>query len=104
MIDISNETVISPADAVKNLPRRRGGKRPNISTVYRWMVDGVRGIKLESICIGGTRCTSIEALQRFFDRLTAKADGQPVEKPQKLTAKRRKQIEAAEKRLEKAGV
>ncbi len=104
MIDISTETVISPADATKHLPRRRAGKKPNIATIYRWMQIGVRGIRLESIMIGGTRCTSLEALQRFFDTLTAQAEGQPVQQPQRLTKSRRKQIEAAERRLAKAGV
>ena len=40
------------------------------------MIDGVRGIRLESIMVGGTRCTSVQALQRFFDALTAAADAQ----------------------------
>ena len=31
----------------------------------------VRGVLLESIQIGATRCTSREALQRFFERLSA---------------------------------
>ncbi len=103
MIDISIETVVSPAGATKHVPRRRADKKCNVATVYRWMQVGVRGIRLESICIGGTRCTSLEALQRFFDALTAQAEGQPVEQPKRLTALRKKQIEAAEKRLEKAG-
>ena len=104
MIDISTETVVCPADATKLCPRRRGGKKPDIATAYRWMKDGVRGIRLESIMIGGTRCTSQEALQRFFDALTAQAEGQPVQQPQRLTKSRQKQIEAAEKRLSRAGV
>jgi len=104
MIDLSTETVVCPADAAKTLPCRRSGKRCNVATIYRWMTNGVRGIKLESICVGASRCTSKEALQRFFDALTAQADGQPVQQPQRLTKSRRKQIEAAEKRLEKAGV
>jgi hypothetical protein len=29
----------------------------------------VGGVKLEVIRVGGTLCTSVEALQRFFDRL-----------------------------------
>ena len=103
MIDISTETVVSPPDATPHIPRRRAGKKCNVATVYRWMTAGCRGIKLESICIGATRCTSIEALQRFFDALTAQAEGQPVQPP-RLTKSRKKQIEAAERRLKKVGV
>jgi hypothetical protein len=31
---------------------------------------GCRGVVLETICIGGSRCTSAESLQRFFDAVT----------------------------------
>ncbi len=105
MIDISTEAVKPPSEIAKDhVPRRRAGKKCNVATVYRWMQHGVRGIRLEFIQVGGVRCTSLEALQRFFDALTAQAEGQPVETPQKLTAARRKQIKDAEQRLEKAGV
>ena len=98
MIDISEEKLVTPAEITKHVPCRRAGKKCNIATVYRWMTDGVRSVKLESLCVGGTRCTSIEALQRFFDALTTQADSQHAPPP------RRKQIEAAERRLQKAGV
>lgn len=69
MIDITAETVLSFADAREYLPRRRAGKRPHPNTLHRWASEGVGGHRLETIQIGGTRCTSLEALQRFFDRL-----------------------------------
>jgi hypothetical protein len=65
-----DETIIPPAEAAKELPRRRRGRKTHVSTVYRWMTSGCRGIVLESIQVGGTRCTSREALQRFFERLS----------------------------------
>ena len=34
------------------------------------MSTGIRGVRLESLRIGGALHTSIEALQRFSDRLT----------------------------------
>lgn len=70
MIDPLNESIVSLSDAAKALPRRRGGKRPHVSCIYRWTVNGCRGVVLESIQIGGTRCTSKEALSRFFQRLS----------------------------------
>ncbi len=70
MIDPNTEALISLADAAKSCPARRGGKRPHLSCLYRWTVSGCKGIVLESIQIGGTRCTSREALARFFERLT----------------------------------
>jgi hypothetical protein len=69
------------------------------------MVDGVKGIKLESLVVGGTRCTSIEALQRFFDALTAAADAERFSAvtPPLRTKSRQQAIEAAERRLARAG-
>jgi len=70
MIDIKKEKVVSFSEACEFLPRRRAGRNPNPATLYNWAKKGIRGIRLETIRIGGTLCTSIEALQRFFDRLS----------------------------------
>jgi hypothetical protein len=70
MIDSQPETLISLADAAKTLPRRRRGRKCHVSTLFRWTTIGVRGVVLESIQCGGTRCTSREALQRFFEALS----------------------------------
>ena len=104
MIDISSEQVVTLAEATTHLPRRRQGKRPNIATLYRWAQSGVKGIRLETICVGATRCTSVEALQRFCEAVTAAADGTPVSPPPRLTAHRQRQIDAAERRLAEAGI
>jgi len=71
MIDSASETLISLADAAGELPRRRRGRRVHVSCLYRWSTAGCRGVVLESIQVGATRCTSREALQRFFERLSA---------------------------------
>jgi hypothetical protein len=53
------------------LPANRG--RPiHISSVYRWTTSGVRGVVLETVQVGGRRLTSLEALQRFAERLSAR--------------------------------
>jgi hypothetical protein len=106
MIDISLEETLSLCEAAKQLPRRRAGKRPNVATLYRWAQVGCRGIRLEVLNVGATKCTSMEALQRFFDRLTAQAEAgrAPIPAPRKISAQRRKQIEAAERRLQAAGI
>lgn len=105
MIDISSEQVITLTAATKLLPPRRRGARPNLATLYRWSSDGVKGVCLEAIQVGGTKCTSVEALQRFFNALTSQAEtGQSCRPAPKLTAQRRKQIKAAERRLAAAGI
>jgi hypothetical protein len=80
MIDSALETLISLANVPKSpeLPRRRRGKRINVSTLYRWATVGCKGIVLETIQVGGTRCTSREALQRFFERLSLPSQAGPV--------------------------
>lgn len=78
MIDLNHETVVALADVPARLPSRRRGKRPHVSCIYRWAQRGCRGIRLETIQIGGTSCTSLEALQRFFEALTAARDGKPI--------------------------
>jgi hypothetical protein len=70
MIDCTSETLVTLADAAKLLPRRRRGRKAHVSTLFRWTTIGVRGVLLESIQVGGTRCTSREALQRFFESLS----------------------------------
>lgn len=78
MINFASEEVVTLAHATKILPQRREGKRPNIATVYRWTTRGVKGVVLETIQIGGSRCTSVEALQRFFERLSLRNQGMPL--------------------------
>jgi hypothetical protein len=60
---------------LKLIPSRAGRtRRINISTVYRWSTRGLRRVVLETIQIGGTRCTSEAALVRFFHRLSARTE------------------------------
>ena len=72
MINLQLEQVLSLSEATKErcLPRRRGGKRPHVSTLYRWASNGYAGVKLEVVRVGGTLCTSVEAIQRFVEGLT----------------------------------
>lgn len=101
MIDPNTETLVSLPDAARHLPRRRNGKRPHVSCIYRWTTAGCKGIVLESIQVGGTRCTSREALGRFFAALTL--EGTPNRHPVRSPATRQRAVEAATKALERAG-
>ncbi len=102
MIDPTTETLVSFSEAAHSLPRRRAGKRPHISCLYRWSVSGCRGVILESIQVGGTRCTSREAVARFFTRLTT---GDVADVPAvRSVAKRQRAVARAMKELDQAGV
>lgn len=106
-IDVFNEEVMTLTEAARKLPKRRSGRKPHVSTLFRWAVGGLRSrdgmqVRLETIQIGGTKCTSLEALQRFFERLTG---GSLVVYQPTLTQRQRlKRIEMAEAELKAAGV
>ena len=101
MIDSTKETLISLADAAKNLPRRRGGRKPHVSCLYRWTTSGCKGVVLESLQVSGTRCTSKEALARFFEALTNATGTKSHQSP---PARRERAAAAAEQELERAGL
>ena len=70
MINMQSETILTLSEAANRLPKRRRGKRPHVATMYRWARNGLRGTRLEVIQVGGSLCTSSEAVQRFFEMLT----------------------------------
>ena len=101
MIDIQSEQVVSLTDATKVIPKRRGGKRPHVATIYRWAQCGHRGVILVTLQVGGTKCTSIEALQRFFERLSGTT--QPVQEFVTTAAKAKRQ-QAVDRGLDAEGL
>jgi hypothetical protein len=102
MIDFNEEQLISLQEAAKILPRRRAGRPVHVSCLYRWTQIGVKGVILESVQVGGTRCTSRQALSRFFQRLTS---GTTTASPMIRTpARRERDLKNAMKELEAAGV
>ena len=110
MIDTTTETVVTFPQAADELLRRRMGRKIHVSTFYRWGTAGCRGVRLETIQIGATRCTSREALQRFFERLTGPDQaGAGVAQPTgpgvspRSPARRRRESAQAGKQLEQDG-
>lgn len=104
MIDISTEHVLTLSQAAKELPERRKGRKPHVSCMYRWTISGCRGIILDSIQIGGTRCTSREAIQRFAEALSHKREtGEPAPATRSVI-QRTRASEAAANELKKLGV
>lgn len=102
MISIASEEILTLSQAAKRLPRRRRGQQPHVATLYRWAQRGLNGAVLETLQVGGTLCTSSEALQRFFERLT-KPDSTSLT-PSMQCRDRQKAIEQAERELQEAGI
>ncbi|QDU28458.1 hypothetical protein ETAA8_35580 [Anatilimnocola aggregata] len=92
------ETIVTLAEAAALLPRRRAGKKVHTSCVYRWTTSGCRGVILESLQVGNTRCTSREALERFFAALAVPRIAVPQQPPEGANS-RLDRIAAAEAEL-----
>jgi hypothetical protein len=103
VLDIQNETIVRLADGGDHLPPRRGGAKAHPATLYRWAKAGLRGVTLETIRVGGSLCTSLEALQRFCDRLT-ETDAAPARDPVRIPASRRRDAERAARFLDRIGI
>ena len=69
-IDLLTERVLSLKEATKFLPPI-DGKRPHISTIWRWCRKGLHGVHLEYARFGSRIVTSAEALTRFANALAA---------------------------------
>lgn len=77
-IDINNEPVFPLRDVpqLSFIPNRRGGSRLNVATAFRWALRGLRGVRLEVVSVGGQKCTSVQALNRFFNTLAEGEKGE----------------------------
>ena len=69
-IDVARESVLSFGEAARYVGKLKGTKAIAFQTLFRWATKGCRGVVLGTICVGGARCTSKEALQRFFAAVT----------------------------------
>lgn len=96
-IEFQNETLCTITEATKIFPGR-----PHVATVWRWVNNGVRGLRLETIKVGGRRFTSHEAIERFIERNTAAADGREI--PVRSARQRARDIARAEAELAAAGI
>jgi hypothetical protein len=85
MLDFTTEQPIPLATVCSLYPGRNPGRHPgrkdqlSFSTVWRWVLRGVRGadgevVRLEAARVGGRWFTSREALARFTDYLTPRFD------------------------------
>ena len=104
MIDIHSESIIPVSEIRSHVPRNpRTGKKAHLATGWRWIKRGCRGVKLETVLIGGKRYSSLEALQRFVERTTAAADGTSTVTASTPSA-RKKAHEKASRELDAAGI
>jgi transposase len=87
--------------SLNKLAQREG---VNISTVWRWVQRGVRGVKLDSYSAGARRYSTEQAWVRFCEATTAVAQGEsrpPLET--RTNRSRQASIDRAERELDNAG-
>ena len=65
-----DETRLFVTEVPRHLPLGRNGRPVHPLTVLRWIRQGVRGVRLEALKLGGRWVTSKEALARFMARLS----------------------------------
>ena len=113
--DLRDDHPLSLLDAAELLGSFTG-KKPHVSTLWRWCLKGCKGVVLESICIGGKRFVTAAAIEKFIDASTAARPGQKAEEPaaalppspakpllaqvMRHNERRRGEIEAARRRLD----
>jgi len=94
--NLLNEDYFPLSKTPDHAPRVREGRRLHVSTPWRWAMQGVRGVRLETAMVGGVRITSKQALLRFFAALnTETASDEAIDEAHH---------QAIEKELDKRGI
>jgi hypothetical protein len=113
--DLREDQPLSIRDAAELLGKLTG-RKPNVSTLWRWCLKGVKGVHLESICIGGKRFVTATAIENFIEASTMARPGQTTQHPTPAAPpspgkgmlghvmrngdRRRQEIEAVRRRLD----
>ena len=95
-IDIQDESICTLAELARRFD-------VHVSTIHRWRLRGIKGVRLATARIGGRRVTSFEAADRFNEAVTAAADGEPAPRAESDKA-REKRLAKVEAELARAGI
>lgn len=98
---MQNQELLSFSDVAAAIPSRMRGRKLHYATVWRWASRGVRGVKLETVTVGGARYVTRAALQEFISRCSARNN---PNRPAQNIASRAKQIAQAEVECRLAGI
>jgi len=107
-VDIRSEQLLSLPQAARRFPPYRLDAPVNPSTVWRWILQGVRlpdgsRVKLEAIRLAGRWLTSVEAIERFIAAQTPALHSDSAPRP-RTTTQRQRAAARAGKKLEAMGI
>jgi hypothetical protein len=101
MNGLKGEKLVTLKQATAYFPGR-SGDGASVASTWRWILKGLRGVKLESTKILGTRYTSVEAIDRFI--AATSVDSGPQQEAPRTQRRRQRDIAAAARQLDAAGV
>ncbi len=94
MIDLAVETLLTLDQAGERL-------LVSTATIYRWIAQGSKGVRLEAAKVEGRWRTSAEAIQRFSDRLTPNHESTPSQRiPVPTSKQRQRELEPVDRHLD----
>jgi hypothetical protein len=96
------DELIPLRELAAQLPRRRGGKKTNVATLYRWTNSGIRGVRLRYAQCGSVRCSTIAWVHKYFAALGA-ADAATSAPAGRTAAQRARALEATDRELDRMG-
>jgi hypothetical protein len=96
--DLTQETMLTLAQAARRFPPSRQGRPVSPSCVWRWCREGVKVpgvgvVRLECVRISGRWITSVEAISRFVARQTPPLEGATPKEMPRTPAKRQQAAE-----------
>jgi hypothetical protein len=68
---LDGEELLTFSEAARRLPRRRGGAKTAVSTLWRWSKRGSRGVILRVVRVGGNVYVPHSALIEFIEQRSA---------------------------------
>lgn len=66
----NNERLLTPDELAELVPSRRKGRKTSAQTIRRWMFEGLKGKFLRYTRVGSIPCSTLSALDEFFNELT----------------------------------
>lgn len=106
MIELANEQLINIKSLPGIIPPGRNGKRLSYSTLWRWVLQGVKTptgpVRLEALKCGSAWLTTMSAVERFLSAQTPQFDTSPA--PTRTPGQRQRAAERAAKQLESVGI